>query len=77
MLLLNHHQPELLGNYTEYASGEPPSTGDVSPSDDSQTGAYENPISDSNGAAVMSSIAPKFKLRRFHPNVFQIDNNEY
>ncbi|KAD7477048.1 hypothetical protein E3N88_00184 [Mikania micrantha] len=64
---------QLTCNDPQHASVEPPSTGDVRPSDDSQTG---NPVSDSNVAAVMSLIAPKFKLRRFHPNVFQIDNNE-
>ncbi|KAJ0616822.1 hypothetical protein HanIR_Chr02g0094761 [Helianthus annuus] len=67
---LNTSQVSGIGG--EYdASAQPLSTGSVRPLD-------ENLISDSNEvAAPAATVAPKFKLRSFHPNIFQRDNNEY
>ncbi|MFS7915865.1 hypothetical protein Hanom_Chr02g00170361 [Helianthus anomalus] len=69
---LENSQVSGAGDQYHYASSQPPSIGTVRPLD-------ENLISDSNevAAPAAATVAPKFKLRSFHPNIFQRDNNEY
>ncbi|KAF5819813.1 hypothetical protein HanRHA438_Chr02g0092971 [Helianthus annuus] len=70
---LENSQVSGAGDHYHYASSQPPSIGTVRPLD-------ENLISDSNevaAPAAAATVAPKFKLRSFHPNIFQRDNNEY